>query len=161
MDNKQLIHVACEGLLIGGISLYFSKQMKQMKKEVEELKAAVSKNQGANEKRFEVILNFLDNINGGFMPPQQPQQTQKVQPSLKQVPKKSILKKAEPLPKKTVVKKVEIKAAEEDEDELKEIEEERKMLFQEEEDSKECNEESCDIEEHEEESLEESLEEEI
>jgi hypothetical protein len=29
MDNKQSIHIACEGILIGGLSLYFAKQLKQ------------------------------------------------------------------------------------------------------------------------------------
>jgi hypothetical protein len=73
MDNKQMIHMACEGILIGGLSLYFSKQLKQQNKEIEELKAIISKNQAANEKRFEVVFNFLDSVNGGFMPPQQQQ----------------------------------------------------------------------------------------
>ena len=34
MDNKQLIHMACEGLVIGGVVLYFSKQMKTMNKDI-------------------------------------------------------------------------------------------------------------------------------
>ncbi len=84
MDNKQLIHMACEGLVIGGVVLYFSKQMKTMSKEIEDLKAIIAKNQAANEKRFEVIFNFLDNVNGGFMQPQpqmsQPQTQQRPQP---------------------------------------------------------------------------------
>jgi hypothetical protein len=79
MDNKQLIHMACEGLVIGGVVLYFSKQMKTMNKEIEDLKSIIAKNQAANEKRFEVIFNFLDNVNGGFMPshnqPLPPQQS--------------------------------------------------------------------------------------
>ena len=66
--------MACEGLVIGGVVLYFSKQMKTMSKEIEDLKAIIAKNQAANEKRFEVIFNFLDNVNGGFMQPQQPPQ---------------------------------------------------------------------------------------
>ncbi len=66
-----MIHMACEGILIGGLSLYFSKQLKQQNKEIEELKAIIAKNQAANEKRFEVVFNFLDSVNGGFMPPQQ------------------------------------------------------------------------------------------
>ena len=65
-----MIHMACEGVLIGGLSLYFSKQLKQQTKEIEELKAIIAKNQAANEKRFEVVFNFLDSVNGGFMPPQ-------------------------------------------------------------------------------------------
>lgn len=76
MENKQqMIHMACEGILIGGLSLYFSKHLKQQAKEVEELKAIIAKNQASNEKRFEVIFNFLDNVNGGFMP-QRPQERQ-------------------------------------------------------------------------------------
>ena len=66
-----MIHMACEGILIGGLSLYFSKQLKQQTKEIEELKAIIAKNQAANEKRFEVVFNFLDSVNGGFMPPRE------------------------------------------------------------------------------------------
>jgi len=71
MERPQMIHMACEGILIGGISLYFAKQLKQQNKEIEELKAIIAKNQAANEKRFEVVFNFLDNVNGGFMPPRE------------------------------------------------------------------------------------------
>jgi hypothetical protein len=90
MDNKQLIHMACEGLVIGGVVLYFSKQMKTMNKEIEDLKSIIAKNQAANEKRFEVIFNFLDNVNGGFMPPQHqpppPQQSRVQTPQVKKTP---------------------------------------------------------------------------
>ena len=83
MDNKQqMIHMACEGILIGGLSLYFSKQLKQQAKEIEELKAIIAKNQAANEKRFEVVFNFLDNVNGGFMP----QRTQHQEDRVVQLP---------------------------------------------------------------------------
>ncbi len=74
MERQQMIHMACEGILIGGLSLYFSKQLKHQHTEIEELKAIIAKNQAANEKRFEVVFNFLDNVNGGFMPPQQPRE---------------------------------------------------------------------------------------
>jgi hypothetical protein len=63
MDNKQLIHIACEGIVIGSVSLYFAKQLKKANKEIEELKEIISKNQGANEKRFEVLFNIIDNLN--------------------------------------------------------------------------------------------------
>jgi TolA-binding protein len=63
MDNKQLIHIACEGIVIGSVSLYFAKQLKKANKEIEELKEIISKNQGANEKRFEVLFNILDSLN--------------------------------------------------------------------------------------------------
>jgi hypothetical protein len=90
MDNKQLIHMACEGLVIGGVVLYFSKQMKTMNKEIEDLKSIIAKNQAANEKRFEVIFNFLDNVNGGFMPPQhQPLPPQQPRPQPQREGKKT------------------------------------------------------------------------
>ena len=60
MDNKQLIHIACEGIVIGSVSLYFAKQLKKANKEIEELKETISKNQAANEKRFEVLFNIID-----------------------------------------------------------------------------------------------------
>jgi hypothetical protein len=62
MDNKQLMHMACEGIVIGGVSLYFAKQLKQANKEIEELKSIIAKNQAANEKRFEVLFNVIDNL---------------------------------------------------------------------------------------------------
>jgi hypothetical protein len=74
MERQQMIHMACEGVLIGGLSLYFAKQLKQQTKEIEELKSIIAKNQAANEKRFEVVFNFLDNVNGGFMQPQVPRE---------------------------------------------------------------------------------------
>ena len=63
MDNKQLIHIACEGIVIGSVSLYFAKQLKKANKEIEELKEIISKNQAANEKRHEVLFNILDSLN--------------------------------------------------------------------------------------------------
>lgn len=78
MDNKQMIHMACEGILIGGLSLYFAKQLKHQHKEIEELKSIIAKNQASNEKRFEVVFNFLDNVNGGFMPARQNRQEDKI-----------------------------------------------------------------------------------
>jgi hypothetical protein len=63
MDNKQLIHIACEGIVIGSVSLYFAKQLKKANKEIEELKETISKNQAANEKRFEVLFNIIDSLN--------------------------------------------------------------------------------------------------
>ena len=94
--------MACEGLIIGGISLYFSKQIKELQKEVEELKGIIAKNQGANEKRFEVIFNFLDTI--GNPQPQKPV-TQPIEikvPEVKQKIKKQEKKVQfeEPEPKK-------------------------------------------------------------
>lgn len=79
MDKQQMIHMACEGILIGGLSLYFSKQLKHQHKEIEELKSIISKNQASNEKRFEVVFNFLDNVNGGFMPTRPRQEDRVVQ----------------------------------------------------------------------------------
>ena len=74
-----MIHMACEGILIGGLSLYFSKQLKHQHKEIEELKSIIAKNQASNEKRFEVVFNFLDNVNGGFMPSRPRQEDRVVQ----------------------------------------------------------------------------------
>ena len=76
MERQQMIHMACEGILIGGLSLYFAKQLKHQHKEIEELKSIIAKNQAANEKRFEVVFNFLDNVNGGFMPSREAPQYQ-------------------------------------------------------------------------------------
>ncbi len=121
MDNKQSIHIACEGILIGGLSLYFAKQLKQQHKEIEELKTTIAKNQAANEKRFEVIFNFLDNVNGGFVqsqPRQQPERYDRVE-KIERIQKEDKIKKQ---PIKPVIKKVSSKVVD--------IEEEPKRLPQ-------------------------------
>jgi len=117
MDNKQMIHMACEGILIGGLSLYFSKQLKQQNKEIEELKAIIAKNQAANEKRFEVVFNFLDSVNGGFMPPQQREapredrvlSQQKVNPAVAAQQKRQPQREVKKSPPREVAKEEEMK----------------------------------------------------
>ena len=119
-----MIHMACEGVLIGGLSLYFAKQLKQQTKEIEELKAIIAKNQAANEKRFEVVFNFLDNVNGGFMQPQAPQSReapredrvisqQKVNPAVaaqqKRQPQREAPREVKKSPAREVVKEEEMK----------------------------------------------------
>ena len=113
--------MACEGIVIGSVSLYFAKQLKQANKEIEELKSIIAKNQAANEKRFEVLFNFIDNLTSS--------QQQRYQPPPKQV--KTVISKQQPkvVVKKTVKiepseidKKVEIK--EEDEDEVLDVQQE-------------------------------------
>jgi hypothetical protein len=123
MDNKQLMHMACEGIVIGGVSLYFAKQLKQANKEIEELKSIIAKNQAANEKRFEVLFNYIDNMS------QQSRQIQPqkiVQKQVKIVPKqvKKVVKK---LPEEDEVISVQ---KEEEEDEV-DLEEETKALLEE------------------------------
>jgi hypothetical protein len=124
MDNKQSIHIACEGILIGGLSLYFAKQLKHQHKEIEELKTVIAKNQAANEKRFEVLFNFLDNVNGGFVPSQprqQPERYDRVEKieRIERVEKEDKVKKQ---PVKPIIKKVSSKVVD--------IEEEPKRLPQ-------------------------------
>lgn len=96
MDNKQLIHIACEGIVIGSVSLYFAKQLKKANKEIEELKETISKNQAANEKRFEVLFNIVDSLNS--------------QPKMMvEQPKAAIKKKVTIQPPQKKVKPVEVK----------------------------------------------------
>ena len=96
MDNKQLIHIACEGIVIGSVSLYFAKQLKKANKEIEELKETISKNQAANEKRFEVLFNILDSLNS--------------QPKMMvEQPKAAIIKKKVTIQPQKKVKPVEVK----------------------------------------------------
>ena len=130
MDNKQLIHIACEGIVIGSVSLYFAKQLKKANKEIEELKEIISKNQAANEKRFEVLFNILDSLNSQ----QQPQR--KIVPQQKKVTIAPIIKK-KPSPvlnKKNVTpieEEVEEKVEEPVEDEVVDLEEETRSLLEE------------------------------
>jgi TolA-binding protein len=132
MDNKQLIHIACEGIVIGSVSLYFAKQLKKSNKEIEELKEIISKNQAANEKRFEVLFNILDSLNSQ----QQPQR--KIVPQQKKVTIAPIIKK-KPSPvlnKKKVTpieeeEPVEEKVEEPVEDEVVDLEEETRSLLEE------------------------------
>lgn len=144
MDNKQLIHIACEGIVIGSVSLYFAKQLKKANKEIEELKETISKNQVANEKRFEVLFNILDSLNS------QPKMMVE-QPNIikKKITIQPIVKKSPPLPppqkkvevKKNIVKEelpelIEEEVPEnstqlEDDDEVIDLEEETRSLLEE------------------------------
>jgi len=134
MDNKQLIHIACEGIVIGSVSLYFAKQLKKANKEIEELKEIISKNQGANEKRFEVLFNILDSLNS---PHQQPKRTIISQQPQKKVTIAPIIKKAKsPPPKKKITQieeeePVEEQVEEQPVDEVVDLEEETRSLLEE------------------------------
>jgi hypothetical protein len=129
MDNKQLIHIACEGIVIGSVSLYFAKQLKKANKEIEELKEIISKNQGANEKRFEVLFNILDSLNS----PQQQQRKIIPQPVREQPQKKQI----KPLPskkkpiEKVIEEPIEEPVEEQPVDEVIDLEEETRSLLEE------------------------------
>jgi len=132
MDNKQLIHIACEGIVIGSVSLYFAKQLKKANKEIEELKEIISKNQGANEKRFEVLFNILDSLNS---PHQQPKRTIISQQPQKKVTIAPIIKKTK-LPKKKITQieeeePVEEQIEEQPVDEVVDLEEETRSLLEE------------------------------
>lgn len=131
MDNKQLIHVACEGIVIGGVSLYFAKQLKKANKEIEELKEIISKNQAANEKRFEVLFNILDSLNSQSS--QQPKMMVE-KPIKKKVSISPPQKKVKPVEVKTVQKTVEEDVPENStviEDEVIDLEEETRSLLEE------------------------------
>ena len=135
MDNKQLIHIACEGIVIGSVSLYFAKQLKKANKEIEELKETISKNQAANEKRFEVLFNILDSLNS------QPKMMVE-QPKAAIIKKKVTIqpqKKVKPVEVKKKIKQEELIEEEvpenstqlEDDDEVVDLEEETRALLEE------------------------------
>ncbi len=132
MDNKQLIHIACEGIVIGSVSLYFAKQLKKANKEIEDLKEIISKNQAANEKRFEVLFNILDSLNS----PQQPQRKIVPQQQQKKVTIVAPKKKPAPIKKKVTPieeeeEPVEEPVEEEVKDEVVDLEEETRSLLEE------------------------------
>ena len=133
MDNKQLIHIACEGIVIGSVSLYFAKQLKKANKEIEELKEIISKNQAANEKRFEVLFNIIDSLNS------QPKMMVE-QPKAAIIKKKVTIqpqKKVKPVEKKVVKEELieeevpENSTVIEDDDEVIDLEEETRALLEE------------------------------
>jgi outer membrane biosynthesis protein TonB len=135
MDNKQLIHIACEGIVIGSVSLYFAKQLKKANKEIEDLKEIISKNQAANEKRFEVLFNILDSLNSPQQQPQRkivPQQQQQkkvtIEPKKKPAP---IKKKVTPIEEEVIEEPVEQPIEEPVEDEVIDLEEETRTLLEE------------------------------
>ncbi len=143
MDNKQLIHIACEGIVIGSVSLYFAKQLKKANKEIEELKEIISKNQAANEKRFEVLFNILDSLNSQPQPKmmvEQPKAPIKkkvtIQESRKEVPRKEAPRKEAPkvVQKKVIQEEEEIPENStqiEEDDEVIDLEEETRSLLEE------------------------------
>ena len=132
MDKQQMIHMASEGIIIGGLSLYFAKQLKHQHKEIEELKSIIAKNQASNEKRFEVVFNFLDNVNGGFMPSRPRQEDRVVQ--LPEGPAPSLVNKkvnaAVVAQQKRDVKKVKESYAPPQEPELKRLPQKKKTVIQ-------------------------------
>lgn len=141
MDNKQLIHIACEGIVIGSVSLYFAKQLKKANKEIEELKEIISKNQAANEKRFEVLFNILDSLNSPQQPKMMVEPVKKkvtIQPR-KEAPRKEAPRKEAPkVVQKKVVKEPVIQEEEVpenstqiDDDEVIDLEEETRALLEE------------------------------
>lgn len=133
MDKQQMIHMACEGILIGGLSLYFAKQLKHQHKEIEELKSIIAKNQASNEKRFEVVFNFLDNVNGGFMPSRARQEDRVVQ--LPEGPAPSFVSKpqkvnAAVVAQQKTTKKIKESYAPPQEPELKRLPQKKKTVIQ-------------------------------
>ena len=133
MDNKQLIHIACEGIVIGSVSLYFAKQLKKANKEIEELKEIISKNQAANEKRFEVLFNILDSLNSPQQPqrkivPQQQKKVTIVAPKKKPAP---IKKKVTQIEEEVIEEPVEEPIEEPIEDEVIDLDEETRTLLEE------------------------------
>jgi hypothetical protein len=132
MDKQQMIHMACEGILIGGLSLYFAKQLKHQHKEIEELKSIIAKNQASNEKRFEVVFNFLNNVNGGFIPSRPIQEDRVVQ--LPEGPAPSFVKSqkvnAAVVAQQKTTKKVKESYAPPQEPELKRLPQKKKVTIQ-------------------------------
>lgn len=143
MDNKQLIHIACEGIVIGSVSLYFAKQLKKANKEIEELKEIISKNQAANEKRFEVLFNILDSLNSQSQPKmmvEQPKSHIKKKVIIEEKPKVEAPRKViqqKVLQKKVVKEDIQEEEIPEkstqidDEDEVVDLEEETRSLLEE------------------------------
>ena len=59
-ENKQLIHIASELILVAGVSLYFYKQNKNLSDEIEELSNKLEE-QDETIKKHDIILKQLLN----------------------------------------------------------------------------------------------------
>ena len=60
MDQQKIVHLAGEAGVIGGVFLYLNKQIKNLRKELEDIQTVMVKQQEFIEKNFEGISKSID-----------------------------------------------------------------------------------------------------
>lgn len=60
MDQQKIVHLAGEAVVIGGVFLYLNKQIKNLRKELEDIQTVMVKQQEFIEKNFEGISKSID-----------------------------------------------------------------------------------------------------
>ena len=98
MENKQLIHVATEIVVLIGVSFYFNQKIKRLTSQFDDLTQRVSEQDDIIQKHEAIIKKLVDTING--MQQQRPTQSVfKQAPPVQQTPKPNP-KKSPPPPSK-------------------------------------------------------------
>ena len=72
MENKQLLHVAVETLVLGGVTLFLTKKIKKCKEENDALREEFNKYKEQNDKNLKYLFSLIDSLNSGSIPPQIP-----------------------------------------------------------------------------------------
>lgn len=140
LENKQIVHIATEVVILIGITFYFSSKNRNLLNHIEDLSTKIEDLEDLVQKHERIINHLLKVINTSQPPP-------KPEPQLKQIPKRSIKKpsfkkeevkvsfkedvKLKPAPK-PVIMDDNFDESSDDSDLDKEIEEELNELIQEE-----------------------------
>jgi len=72
MENKQLLHVAVETLVLGGVTLFLTKKIKKCKEENDALREEFNKYKEQNDKNLKYLFSLIDSIGSGFNPSKLP-----------------------------------------------------------------------------------------
>jgi hypothetical protein len=69
MENKQLLHVAVETLVLGGVTLFLTKKIKKCKEENDALREEFNKYKEQNDKNLKYLFSLIDSLSSGSIPP--------------------------------------------------------------------------------------------
>ena len=63
IDTKQIIHIASEIAIIGGITVYFMNKTNKLSEKIEELKEQIQQQQEIIQQHDNLILKLMNNVN--------------------------------------------------------------------------------------------------
>jgi len=89
-ENKQIIHIATEIIVIGGLTFYFNQKHNKMVKQIDELKNVIEQQNLILQKHEQIIQTLVSNFNLSIkqktVPVQQPVKQQTVQKPQQTIP---------------------------------------------------------------------------
>lgn len=78
INTSQMIHIAAEVILIGGITFYFKNQIKGLKEQVRDLKAKIEENHDIHTKHTNNLYDMMDQILKTIQPQNMQQNVQQI-----------------------------------------------------------------------------------